>query len=724
MPAAKKYTGAGWRRDLERQRIRKEAIDANPPVCNYCAHFIPKPRRYTANVRYCNERCKKEYQRERARDKNRILDAVDRKDPAYDPEAVANKLYGPKQTRSGPEYERVVAALTPGEIEAWIDRKLTNNDIARRAGLTSTPQALGRIRNQLWNERLLKVESGTWEPLEKFQKMLGPPDRKMLDWAHSDDETQRAKFETALDDLVKAFVLWRNTFFTVGFERAYMTEPFHRDWIRATLKAIYLGQRLMILSPPRHGKTDLLIHFSVWLILRNPDVKILWIGPNEEIAKNSLGMVKDLLETHEPLRDAFLPPGKFFRPQKRTEGTWSSDKFTVASRRVPQKQPTMWATGVGGKILSLDADFIIVDDPADPDDSYTQGGRDKVDNWFKVKLASRKMDHTGLVMISSRVHPDDLYNQFIDHRQWTTIVNKAHDQTQCGLDLYTDHPDTSCVLFPALNPLSYLQEQADVIGMPLFEMMYLNQPRPNTALIFDPDVIRTLCVDHSRALGTASIPGRFRLVAGLDPAAAGTQAAFLWAISEVRDPQNASKTMFLYNMVDTQTQQAGGVEGALSVMEEWHTKYGADLWVVEDNAYQSVFFRDPRVRTLTSNLGITLKPTHTDHRKKFDPKFGLSGLAAIFHEGRVILPYATPEARRKTDQLITSLTKFTGDDGPARKGSDLLMAAWFPFATIIRRWVQESKPSNRAWQDPIRSYPSYDQTTYDAPPWGASDYPY
>ena len=40
----------------------------------------------------------------------------------------------------------------------------------------------------------------------------------------------------------------------------------------------------MILSPPRHGKTELLIHFAVWRICKNPNIRIMWVGGNEDIA--------------------------------------------------------------------------------------------------------------------------------------------------------------------------------------------------------------------------------------------------------------------------------------------------------------------------------------------------------------------------------------------------------------------------------------------------------
>jgi hypothetical protein len=382
---------------------------------------------------------------------------------------------------------------------------------------------------------------------------------------------------------------------------------------------------------------------------------------------------------------------------------------------------------VGGKILSLDCDFIIVDDPADPDASQTPGGRDKIEKWFKIKLITRKMFHTGLAMISSRVHPEDLYSEFVDSEMWRVEVDRAHDQSICGRGLWEDHPvDPTCVLFPEINPLAYLREQQDVVGDALFEMMYLNQPRPEGTMIFDIDLIRDRCLDYSRDLGTAGIGGTFRLVAGLDPASRGVQAAFLWAVQLGTDHDLGShnQRQATFHMVDLETQRAGGPEGALKVMADWHEKYGVSTWVVEDNAYQTVFFRDPRTKALALNLGLDIRPTTTG-KNKHDPDFGVAGMASLFHQGQVVLPYSMGEARRKTDQYLRQLSNFTGDTVGAIKRkhvSDILMASWFPHATVIKKWRTEER-QHRVAQSRGGSYMDYDAPTFNDAPWGRVAYP-
>ncbi len=632
------------------------------------------------------------------------------------------------QTRRGPVLDRIRSALTTTQFQSWINTELSNRKVAELPGVEASAQAVGLARKAAWNDHLDDKAAQVFNVSSKHRKLLGPSDKTMRDLLAQEPDV----FDQTLILLTDAFVEWRDEFFQSQLGESYITKEVHKRWIRAVLKTIYTGGRLLVLSPPRHGKTDLLIHFCVWLICRNPDIRILWVGPNADIAELSLGQVRNILESHEDLNKAYLPLGETWAPVKggSSPTIWQSTKFTLANRTFHQKQPTMWCTGVAAKLLSIDADFIVVDDPADPDASYTVGGRSKIENWFKVKLISRKMDFTGLAMISSRVHPEDLYSLFLENQNWTVLVDRAHDQSICGLNLWDHHDDDqSCILFPEINPLSYLREQAQDVGEALFEMMYLNQPRPDSALIFDPDIIRDKCLDFSRDLGTSEIPGSYRLVAGLDPAARGVQAAFLWAVKLPRitaagGARPDDEPAEVYHMVDLETQKAGGMEGALRVMGDWHEKYGVTLWVVEDNSYHQGVnaFADPRLKELVADLGLDIRPTHTGKNKN-DEHFGVAGMASLFHEGKITLPYHSMEARRKTDAYIRQLVNFTRDSKIQRRTtSDILMAAWFPHSTVIKKWRREERGA-RVSQTAEVSFPGYSQLDRTTMPWGPTGYP-
>ena len=128
---------------------------------------------------------------------------------------------------------------------------------------------------------------------------------------------------------LKNFSAFRRKYFATETGEKYETAPFHINWINNIIEAIEEGNELLVLSPPRHGKTELLIHFAVYQICKNPNTRIMWVGGNEDIAKNAVSSVLDQLESNERLQEDFCEPGKNFKPDNRSGKQWSQNQFTV-----------------------------------------------------------------------------------------------------------------------------------------------------------------------------------------------------------------------------------------------------------------------------------------------------------------------------------------------------------------------------------------------------------
>ena len=249
--------------------------------------------------------------------------------------------------------------------------------------------------------------------------------------------------EKTLED----FKNFRDRYFQTEKGEPYETPDFHIKWINSILDAIENGEQQMILSPPRHGKTDLLIHFAVWLICTKPNIRILWVGGNEEIAKNAVSSVLDQLESNELLIEEICGPGPKFKPSTRTGKSWSQNGFTVGTRTVTGiKSPTMVGIGRGGKILSRDCDIIIADDIEDHTSTMQPASRENTRSWWTTTLSSRKEEHTAMVVIGSRQHYDDLYSHLLDNESWKTIVEEAHD-TACNLPDWNEDEHKDCMLW-------------------------------------------------------------------------------------------------------------------------------------------------------------------------------------------------------------------------------------------------------------------------------------
>lgn len=480
--------------------------------------------------------------------------------------------------------------------------------------------------------------------------------------------------EHLLSPTVEAFAAFRCRFFTDEWGQPYLTPEFHLRWIAVLLDTMEEGRRTQILSPPRHGKTQLLIHFCVWLICRNPNVRIIWIGLNEDNAREALGAVKDILEHEESLREAVLGPGREWKPPARGGKGWTDKVFTVGNRDVVGiKAPTMRAVGKGGKLLSKDADLIVGDDIQDQEAHSSPASREKDRHWVNTQISSRKEAHTGLALIGSRQDHEDLYGSLFSNPRWTSIVEHAH-YPACQVPIHpprdehdADCPDCAlhvgCVLWPEKRTMAFLQDQRvamddDVV----FDMVYNNVTRPGGAAYVTADAIEQ-CKTH-RTL-TSPLPAG-RMIAGLDPASVGMQAAFLW----VFNPQTKVR-----HAIDVDNRPAGSTAGAREIIKSWFERYRCQHWVIERNNFQLAILQDPDLKAYCNDNGIILEAHFTTQFNKWDENFGVPKQLEAFGSGLIDIPWGDEDTRERFREAIKQWLAWH----PQSKGkTDIAMAAWFP----------------------------------------------
>ena len=517
------------------------------------------------------------------------------------------------------------------------------------------------------------------------------------------------KTPAAAKKSLKDFKKFRDRYFVTETGDKYETAEFHENWINQIVQAIEDGGQQMILSPPRHGKTDLLTHFAVWQICKNPNVRIMWVGGNEDIAKNAVGAVLDTLENNELLNEEFCGPGMKFQPKVRSGKSWSSGQFTVGTRTVTGiKSPTMVAVGKGGKILSRDCDLIIADDIEDHGTTIQPSAREQTRQWWTTTLSSRKEEHTAIVVIGSRQHPEDLYNFLLENKEFDTLVEEAHS-SECILPELEIEEHTDCMLWAGKRSYKWLLSQknnADSTGgRAIFEMVYLNKAFVEGITMFNSEDIDQ-CRDVNRRVG--QIPAGTHLIAGLDPASTGFQACFLWAVD--------SDTGMMY-LVDIENEEGGGIIQAKKSIKKWYEKYNLAHWVIEENGFQKAIRQDTEIKDYTSRMGIHLEG-HQTQKNKYDPIYGVGSMQLLFERKLISLPYGDTESETKSNIYRRQLIYFSSAASRASKAksykSDVVMASWFPLK-VIRRIGKERLAEVGLDYKP--SYGEWDLSEINEAPW-------
>ncbi|MGH6943117.1 MAG: phage terminase large subunit, partial [Geminicoccaceae bacterium] len=123
-------------------------------------------------------------------------------------------------------------------------------------------------------------------------------------------------------------------------------------------------RRLILLAFRSAGKSTLVATLCAWLLLGNPDLRILVLAAEHDLATKMVRNVRRIIERH-PLTGGLVP--------KRAE-QWAADQFTVA-RRLTLRDPSLLARGIGANITGLRADVVICDDVEVPNTSSTAGKR-------------------------------------------------------------------------------------------------------------------------------------------------------------------------------------------------------------------------------------------------------------------------------------------------------------------------------------------------------------
>lgn len=134
------------------------------------------------------------------------------------------------------------------------------------------------------------------------------------------------------------------------------------EWLQETV--IGKKQNSLLMAFRSSGKSTVTGLFCSWLLFCNPNLRLLILAADFELAKKMVRNIKRIIERH-PLTSFLLPKNK---------DQWASDRFTV-NRDSELRDPSVLARGLGANITGSRADMIICDDVEVPKTCDTSGKR-------------------------------------------------------------------------------------------------------------------------------------------------------------------------------------------------------------------------------------------------------------------------------------------------------------------------------------------------------------
>lgn len=496
---------------------------------------------------------------------------------------------------------------------------------------------------------------------------------------------------------VPDFVTFRSQCF------GHSSPPFQAEMIAA----IESNDQTLILLPPSHGKTSLMIEYMVWRIVKDRNVRIIYVSKTQAFAKKGLHLLKRYLadaswyEANQ-LRNVVTEWGPF-KPTADEKGTpWTSELVYVSGISSQDKDPTCQALGVGNQVYGARADLIICDDIATLDNMLSEVTRDNMIAWLVQELQTRLDPDGKMVMIGTRVRETDLYSTLISEDtdwavDWAKVIKPAIISDESKLALWSEH-----------RPYEYIvRRHRNRMPARLFSLIY---QQTATGAPDNPFQLSALNDAKEEGLRVGErIPHLSTVVMGVDPALAGTLAIVVLAFDR------ETKERFVLDCVTLTNFQQPDVGKRLIV--DTAARFGVVRARIEKNAMQGWLTKDTQFRRQLLGVGCQLEEEYTHKGNKYDPDWGVGAVAGLFDEGLYHIPWS-PDSRVRMQPFIDELAAWRPG---VKVKQDRVMALWLADLQLrklgilkpgmpthnpgVPAWVRNRKVPGWVRQDDARRHP-------------------
>jgi predicted phage terminase large subunit-like protein len=196
--------------------------------------------------------------------------------------------------------------------------------------------------------------------------------------------------------------------------------------------------RLMLLMPPRHGKSELAsIRFPAWHLGHYPHHEIINVGYNLDLPMGFSRKVREVFR--DPHFQSIFPASRL-DPDSQSVEKWNTTEgggFTAAGR--------------GGGITGKGAHILIVDDPIkDQEEADSALVREKLWDWYQSTAYTRLAPGGGVLVIQTWWNDDDLAG-----RLQQAMAKIGKEGSEEGID------DFELIKYPALSEAWEYRDDSD-----------------------------------------------------------------------------------------------------------------------------------------------------------------------------------------------------------------------------------------------------------------------
>ncbi|MGY5795212.1 phage terminase large subunit len=221
------------------------------------------------------------------------------------------------------------------------------------------------------------------------------------------------------------------------------------------------------------GKSFVTASFVIWLLLRNPEYKIMVVSASKTRSDSFSHFVKKLINEMPEL--AHLKA----RPDQRD----SNVMFDVGPATASDS-PSVKSVGITGQITGSRADFIIADDIEVPKNSFTAVMRERLAELVKeFDSVIKPLPHTRIIYLGTPQTEMTLYNQMVQERGYSLRVWPAQvpknpaayrgNLAPMVMDMIAKGARPGTAVDPQRFDFAYLKKKEFSLGKSTYQMQFM-----------------------------------------------------------------------------------------------------------------------------------------------------------------------------------------------------------------------------------------------------------
>lgn len=263
----------------------------------------------------------------------------------------------------------------------------------------------------------------------------------------------------------------------------YMPPQHLRPLLRRFELAIEgVPQRVCCSAPPRHAKTESVLHVPAYMLRRRPDWTMSYSTYADRLSRSKSRKARALV----------------------TKAGIRLESTALNEWRTPEGGGLI-AGGVGGPLTGHGVNLLVVDDPIkNRVEAESATHREKLLDWWNDVAATRIEPGGSAFVFMTRWHPDDLIGELLADKGFEYINLPAlHDGTFGAVE---EDSDDAVALWPERWSVDALRKRKEDVGDYTWASLYQGRPRARGERVFGDTHV------------WSELPLKYRAAGGIDSA--------------------------------------------------------------------------------------------------------------------------------------------------------------------------------------------------------------